>query len=243
MKLLYLSVLSLLSQFAYGQNSKAISIPTYKNYKAETDTSLYFTSDRAIARKILLPDLQKSTATFRFRLWSGRQALDIWTLDSRRYFGAVTSYAQHYNTKLFQKGLRQVDTVIFKRVDLPTVEARRIFQLIDSLAITSIPSDNQIAGWGDGFDGTEYRIETASPDSYAYKTYWTPRIFADTLWEARQIQTLTDKLYANFKLADYARQLKLLPGQYQHDGVEGVQISSFIPDEGPKHKISILDWF
>lgn len=126
---------------------------------------------------------------------------------------------------------------------MPDGEAKQILQLIDSLSILNIPSDNQIAGWQNGLDETEYRIETSNPNTYAYKTYWAPRLFADTLWQARQIQTLTDKLYANFKLAAYAKQLKLLPGHYQHDGIEGVQIKTVLSDERPKHRTSLFDWF
>jgi hypothetical protein len=243
MKLVFLFVLSLLSQLAYGQKPKATSIPTYNSYKAEADTSLYFKADRAVARKIQLQNLQGADDAFHFRLWSHEQALDIWTRDGKLYFGAVTSYAQHYDAKLFQKGTRQVDTIFFRRAYLPTTEAKQIFQLIDSLTITGIPGDNQIAGWGDGFDGTEYRIETSSPASYTYKTYWTPRVFAATLWEARQIQTLVDKLYGKFRLASYAKQLNLLPGHYQHDGVEGVPIITLTPAEDKQHEVSLFDWF
>ena len=243
MRMLFLFVLELVSQLACGQGVKTVSIPTSKNLRSDADTSFSFTSDRATARKIHLQDLRKSADAFHFRLWSGRQALDIWTLDSKRYFGAVTSYAQRYNAVLFAKNSYRIDTVLFKRTYLPDGEAKQIFLLIDSLSILSIPTDDQIAGWQDGLDGTEYRIETSTPNSYAYKTYWAPRLFADTLWEARQLQALTDKLYANFKLADYAKQLKLLPGHYQHDGVEGVQIRTVIPAEEPKHRTSIFDWF
>jgi len=243
MRALFLFVLALVSQLACGQGVKTVSIPTSKNLRSDADTSFSFTSDRATASKIHLPDLRKSTDAFHFRLWSGRQALDIWTLESKRYFGAVTSYAQRYNAALFAKNNYRIDTVIFKQIALPNAKAKQIFQLIDSLAIISIPTDNQIAGWQEGLDGTEYRIETSTPSSYAYKTYWAPSLFTDTLWEARQIQTLIDKLYANFTLADYTKHLKLLPGHYQHDGVEGVQIRTVLPDEEPKHRTSIFDWF
>jgi hypothetical protein len=240
MKIALLLALSLCGHLVRGQPAKTISIPTYGS---QADTSLFFKADRALGQTMQLPSLQTSGAAFHFRLWTSRQVLDIWTLDSALYFGAVTSYAQHYDDKLFQQGRYQVDTVLFKRTYLPNSKAKRIFELLDSLSIPSIPSDNQIAGWRDGLDGIEYRIEIASPTSYAYKTYWSPHVFADTLWEALHIQLLIDKLDTRFDLATYTKPVRLLPGHYQHDGVKGVQIITLTPSQEPSHKHSIFDWF
>jgi hypothetical protein len=240
MKIALLFALLLCGYLGHGQPAKAISIPTYGS---QADTSFYFKADRALSQKIQLQDLQTSGAAWYFRIWTSQQVLDIWTLDNSLYFGAVTSYAQHYDDKLFQQGCRQIDTILFKRTYLPSNKAKRIFELVDSLSIPSIPSDNQIAGWRDGLDGIEYRIEISSSNSYAYKNYWSPYVFADTLWEAHHIQLLVDKLDTCFDLATYTKPMKLLPGHYQHDGVEGVQIRTPSPSQEHSHRHSIFDWF
>jgi hypothetical protein len=69
-------------------------------------------------------------------------------------------------------------------------------------------------------------IETSTPKQYDFKTYWTPRIFADTLKEAKQIQTFVDFLYKDFKIYDYYKKLKLPEGSYQRNGVQGIEIKT-----------------
>ena len=101
-----------------------------------------------------------------------------------------------------------------------------VFNIVDRLSIVSIPTDDKVNGWTQGFDGEEFLIETSSPKKYDFKTYWTPRIFADTLKEAKQIQTFVDYLYTDFKIYNYYQKLKLPEGSYQRNGIQGIQIKT-----------------
>ena len=211
---------------AYGQTEKVITIPTFKNYKNELDTTLWFKWKYELTQKINLQNLQTSTDTFRFRFWTDIQALDIWTVDNKIYFGLVTNYAQRYDNKLLPKGTYQIDKVFSNQITIDTSKARKLYNLIDKLSIVSIPTDDKIKGWQQGFDGEEFLIETSTPTHYNFKTYWTPRIFADSLNEAKRIQTFVDFLYKDFKLYDYYQKLKLPEGSYRRNGIQGIQIKT-----------------
>jgi len=211
---------------AFGQTGKVISIPTFKNYENKLDTTLWFKWKHELTKQINLKNLQTSNDTFHFRFWTDIQAIDIWTVDNKTYFGTVTNYAQRYDNKLLRKGTYQIDKVFTNQINLDTSKARKLFTLIDTLSIISIPSDEKISGWQQGFDGEEFLIETSTPSYYNFKTYWTPRIFADSLNEAKRIQIFVDFLYKDFKLYDYYQKLKLPEGSYRRNGIQGIQIKT-----------------
>ncbi|MFT3679068.1 MAG: hypothetical protein QM791_02275 [Ferruginibacter sp.] len=223
----------------YGQAEKIASIPTYKNYKNETDTSLWFKWKHDLAKQINLKDLQTSTDTFNFRFWTAYQAIDLWTIDHSAYFGMVTNYAERYDDKLFRKGVSKIGKVYSNQIILESSKARLLFNIIDSLSIINIPADDKINGWRQGFDGEEFLIEASSPKQYNFKTYWTPRAFAGTLNEAKKIQTLVEYLYNNLKILSYYDKLKLPPGNYKRNGIPGIQIKS--TNQGTTGSVTITD--
>jgi len=173
----------LFASAVFGQ-TKTINIPTYTSYQSKGDSTLWFKWKYSLAEKLELPNLQTSKDTFHFRFWTDIQALDIWTFDYATFFGMVTNYAQRYDSKLLKKGTYQVDKVFSNKIQLDSSEARNIFQLLDTLSIVNILTDDKIKGWQQGLDGREYIIETSNKSQYDFKTYWTPSIFADTIIEA-----------------------------------------------------------
>jgi hypothetical protein len=207
-----------------AQTVKVVSIPTYTNYKNEVDTTLWFKWKYDLAKHINLKDLQTSTDTFHFRFWTEVQAIDIWTSDHNTYFGLVTNFAQRYDDKLLRMNIYKVGKVYSKQFVLSNFKAKTLFNIIRQLSIDTIPSDNEINGWKQGFDGVEFIIENSTPYKYDFKTYWTPRIFADSLVEAKNIQAFVDYLQYDFRIYDYYKSLKLPSGTYQRNGVQGIDI-------------------
>ena len=72
-----------------------------------------------------------------------------------------------------------------------------MMRLIQSSTILSLPTDNLIKGWKQGFDGITYIIEYSTKEQYSFKTYWTPQM-QDTLREGKLVQSFVDRI---FKLA------------------------------------------
>lgn len=240
MRVINFIVIMLFSNAVYGQAEKIINIPTYKNYKNEIDTTLWFKWTYELAKQINLKDLQTSTDTFHFRFWTDIQVVDIWTIDHNSYFGLVTNYAQRYDDKLLRKGIFKIGKIYSYQMTLDSTKARQLFNTINKLSIVGIPADDKINGWHQGFDGEEFLIETSTPTQYDFKTYWTPRIFADTLKEAKQIQTFIDYLYSDFKIYNYYQKLKLPKGSYQRNGVQGIEIKATNQKSNGAKKITDL---
>jgi len=210
----------------YGQTKKMSTIPIYTNYKNEIDTSLWFKWKHDLAKQINLQDLQTSTDTFHFRFWTDIQAIDIWTIDHSMYFGLITNYAQQYDNILLSKGIYTIGKVYSNQFIIDSSKARHLFNIIEKLSVVAIANDDKIKDWQQGFDGEEFLIETSTPKLYNFKTYWTPRIFADTLSEAKQIQTFINYLYKDFKIYGYYEKLKLPEGNYRRNGIQGIKIKA-----------------
>jgi hypothetical protein len=109
-------------------------------------------------------------------------------------------------TKGYLKGTveffaREIDefkdsTSVFKRkFNFDSDISLKIFKLIDSLKINSIPSDKFIPKWQQGFDGITYIIEYKDSIQHSFKNYWTPKA-QDNLEEAMRIQNFVDNVYA-----------------------------------------------
>jgi len=224
----------------YGQTLKIISIPTFTNYKNEVDTILWFKWKSKLAEQVNLKDLKLASDTFNLRLWTDIQAIDIWTTNHNFYSATITNYAQRYDETLFRNGVYTIDKVFSNQIVLDTSKARQIFTLIDTLAIASIPTDDKIKGWQQGFDGEEFIVEVSTPTQYNFKTYWTPSVFLDTLIEAKRIQTLVERLYKDFKIGSYYNKLEIPQGNYKRNGIMGISIGS---NETIETKGSIIDWF
>ncbi len=208
---------------ATSQSAKTISIPTTTNSKNELDTTQWYTSTLALAKQIGLNDLQNSIDSFHLRFWTSSQAIDVWTTDFSYYSAIITNYAQRYDDKLLRKAVYKIGKVYSNQISLDSIKAKRLFNMIRHLSIAELPSDHEVKGWGTGFDGEEYLIEVSTTNRYQFKTYWTPRIFTDSLKEAEQIQKFIDFLYHDLKIQDYYK-LGLPRGTYRRDGIPGIEI-------------------
>jgi hypothetical protein len=227
MKRHLLLIFLLIWNISLSQTNKIIEIPTYWDTKNSNDTSLWYISTTELRRQIHLPDLLQSIDTFHFRLWTGMQAVDIWTTDRLLYYGMITNYAQQYDPKLLRKGIYKIGKIYSNQITLDSSKARQLFNIVDRLSIVAIPSDDKIKDWRQGLDGIEFLIEISTPNQYDFKTYWTPGVFADTLPEAKQIQALVNYLYKDFKIYKYYQKLRPPGGSYLRNGIPGIEIRIF----------------
>ena len=77
----------------------------------------------------------------------------------------------------------------------------KAFKLIDSIKINELPSDKNIKGWQQGFDGITYFIEYKRGNKYSFKNYWTPS-FQDSLKEAMLLLDFIDAISKILNLKD-----------------------------------------
>jgi hypothetical protein len=85
-------------------------------------------------------------------------------------------------------------TVFQRKFNFDSDISLKIFRLIDSLKINSIPSDKFIPKWQQGFDGITYLMEYKDSIQHSFKNYWTPKA-QENLEEAVRIQNFVDYVY------------------------------------------------
>lgn len=155
-------VLLILISWSCKSQPKKASIPTYD----DGDTTLWYGWKTELIDELKLDDLL-NTDGFRFRLWTDNQVIDI-----SQNSGKVVTFEREYDEKNYQKkGKLHSETA---KVVEPTLS--QFLQLIQSSKILELPSEDEIEGWAQGFDGITYTVEYSTTSEYYFRTYWTPDI-------------------------------------------------------------------
>jgi len=90
------------------------------------------------------------------------------------------------------------ETITSKSIEdkSPTSGWENFSKKLLGLQIITLPDSNDIPGYESGNDGNTYSVEIATPNQYRFYNYWTPSLFQDSLWQAKNmvdIITLLDK--------------------------------------------------
>jgi len=180
--LLILSTIALISSHSFGQ-SKQLKIP--KN-------DFWYKYNKQKLEKLYLTDLTKSTTDSHWRLWYNGQtvsyAIDI-VNDADKITAFVTPYTEEF---VPYENEPQTDRIYTYKIPLEDSIAKNILQLINKTNINQIPDEDDIEGWGHGFDGVTYCIENATRSDYSFKSYWSPD--ASETKEAKTIKDFIGKI-------------------------------------------------
>ncbi len=177
-------VLTLFSSIvALGQN-RELHIKTYE----DGDTSLWYIRRVELCSQIELDIVQNSENNWHFRLWTNKQAIDIWEDVGGRTFSKITSWTKEYTPN----GEEPLNRIFYEKKLLDFTITNKLIKLINSTQIKNIPDKDSIESWGQGFDGITYIIETADSNEYFFKAYWTPTAL-DSLREAIVVQNFVDR--------------------------------------------------
>ncbi|WP_375447547.1 hypothetical protein [uncultured Fibrella sp.] len=222
-RIVAISAFLLYAQLGLGQ-AKRLSIPLY----GSGDTSLWFNWQKEKFSQVGLLDLVTATDSLHVRLSTETQAVDIWTSDLKTFHGSFANFTTRYDPEKIRNPSKKQDRIFSRKVALSPAVAGQIHALIDELTILSIPTSEQIEGWGLGADGNTYLIEQSTPSQYTFKEYWTPSTFKDRLKEAAIIQQFIDELDTRLQMKSSFRTfINTLPkGTYRAGGLMLITSSS-----------------
>lgn len=200
---------------AFGQGKSF-----YNTRKPDGDSTFWFKHQTTIARKLSLPLLDTSTKTEYIRIWTNKQAIDVWREKSGAFRGILTTWTDEYTPY----NEEPTNRTFFKTKQLGSDSLRMLFNLLTLSKILFLPTDDAIRGWQQGYDGITYIIEHSTQHNYAFKSYWTPKV-QDSLNEAIQVQTFVDNA---FDLADaqaiWKEFLNEIPFESYYNGGPGVAV-------------------
>lgn len=210
------SLLVLRSLSLPAQQLKNIEIPVTGN-----DTSYWYKQTAVLAAGMKLQNLQMATDSLYFRIWNmgAYQVADI-RINNHSVNGTITCFAIQYG-KAFE-----VKKVFFKTGNLDKEVSELVLKAYSSQQVENIPSEEKIKGWRNGFDGIQYLVEIATPENYAFRTYWSPHLFSDSLPEAKRIESFTEYLFHTLNVGSYIRSFNPPKGAHSSGGgVPGINIS------------------
>ena len=187
---------------------------SYNTRKPDGDSTFWFKYQTAIARKLSLPHLDTSSKAEYVRIWTNKQAIDLWREAGGEFSGMLTTWTDEYAPY----NEEPTNRTFIKSKELSGDSLRLLRELLTSSGILTLPTDDSIGGWQQGFDGITYIIEHSTKDNYSFKTYWTPKA-QDSLKEATQVQSFVDSAFsiANAPTV-WKKFLKLIPFESYYNG-------------------------
>ena len=182
-----------------------------------SDTTFWYKLKQTDRNKIGLKDLARSRDSFYIRFWMENQAVEIWTNDFKTFGGKLSIHTEKVGTRYSNaeiSGRKQFFSTI---KNLDTSLSRIIYQYFLMSSIIDIPTEKRIQGWEKGDDGTELILETATPTTYSFKTFWSPEMQRG-LPQAGKVTNLFKTLDSTLKLNNqWKRFLSSLPeGWYRY---------------------------
>jgi len=154
-------------------------------FSYDSDTAFWYRYKNDYATQFKLGFIENDTTDYSFRFWSFGLVIKV-AGRTNQNFGEIIRFVEAYPNKKKKK-------VFTKHYPITSLQILQIRHLIDSLQIEALPSDKNIKGWQQGFDGVEYFTEFRKNGQYTFKNYWTPTA-QDTLKEAIQFQSFVSGL-------------------------------------------------
>jgi len=151
-------------------------------FSNDSDTAFWYRYKNDYIKKFKLGFIENDTNNYSFRLWSFGLVIKVTDKGGGEIIRFVEASPSGKHKKIF-----------VKRYPISLTDVFQVRRLIDSLQIEMLPSDKNIKGWQQGFDGITYFTEYKKDRQYSFKNYWTPTS-QDTLKEAVRFQNFVTGL-------------------------------------------------
>jgi len=166
-----------------------------------------------------LVDLTASQKVFYWRFWTETEAVEIWTDDQNTFQGKLSVFTTRSIVGTNEKKDPLQGKFYFTSNPISSEKAGRIHTLIQTLGVLSIPTEDSISDWQAGLDGITYIVETSTPTTYSFKTYWTPEVYKESVREAAVIDTLAKQLNTLASMGvHFSKFVRTLPPGCYHAG-------------------------
>ncbi|HCA06060.1 hypothetical protein [Chryseobacterium sp.] len=98
------------------------------------------------------------------------------------------------------RNLDKPESYFRRSYQLDEKQIKAIFEIVRKHNIETLPSDDKIEGWEQGFDGNVTDIEININNTYVYKRYWTSSV--QSVAESQSIIKMNDEIYKAVSLRE-----------------------------------------
>jgi hypothetical protein len=193
------------------------------------DTIFWYKYQLQTLKKLSLAALDTSKDKQHYRVWTNNQVIDLWENDTG-ISGTLITWTNEY---IREKESHTNRTFVkIKKLTNDTTELVRQYFL--SSGILNLPTQDSIKGWQQGLDGITYLTEFSTPNYYAFKTYWTPKV--QKLKEAIQVQQFIDNIFLLLNAQEVWKSFaKEIPYECYFNGGPGVACKVLTKKESKKY--------
>ena len=95
-----------------------------------------------------------------------------------------------YNLQVDWDGI--TETILSKNVKvvIPKSGWKTFINKLLDLKILTLPDQNDVKGYGGGFDGRTYNVEIATKNQYRFYGYWEPQEYQTKFWQAKYMSDI-----------------------------------------------------
>ncbi len=162
------------------------------------DTAFWYNQNQELNNTLELTDFSTSQNDFSFRFRNQGQVVEISKINNQIH-GELTNYIFH--------SIKKRSEILHEKIQLDSVKALEIYEIIQKSGILDLQSDNKIDGWSGGYDGINYIIEHSDKKEYWYKTYWTPSA-QDSIPESLIVMDFVKALNDTLQLSEKYKEFK-----------------------------------
>lgn len=165
------------------------------------DTVYWYNQNQKLNKTLELIDFSTSRDDFSFRFRNHGQIVEIFKTKNQIH-GVLTNYIFH--------SIKKRSETLHQEIQLDSVKALEIYDIIQKSGIIDLQSDNKIDGWSGGCDGITYIIEHSDKKEYWFKTYWTPSAqdsIPESLIVMDFVKALSDTLQLSEKYKEFKEEL------------------------------------
>ena len=168
-------------------NSPVTFIDTNKTFKKELPSAdIFYNLAKAKQKQLGLDSLENGYENLQIRVW-----YDFALVRERRLV-VLTNKDTNWTATVYYLQVNwdgQTETILSKKIKqvIPKSGWTYFSKKLLDLKILTLPNQNEVPGYGGGFDGRTYNVEIATKNQYRFYGYWEPQEYKDKFWQAKNM--------------------------------------------------------
>ena len=171
-------------------NQPVTFVDTNKTFKKEIPTvDIFYNLAKAKQKQLGLDSLENGFDNLQIRLW-----YDFALVRERRLV-VITNKDTSWTATVYYLQVDwdgKTETILSKKIKQVTPKSgwATFSKKLLKLKIVTLPNQDNVKGYGGGFDGRTYNVEVATKNQYRFYGYWEPQEYQNKFWQANNMSEI-----------------------------------------------------
>jgi hypothetical protein len=182
-----------------SSNSPTVFIDTTTSFTKEIPVqkngavNVFYQSAKSKQRQLGLDSLENGFDNLQIRVWYD------YALVRERKLVVLTNKERKWTAKVCYLQVAwdgKTESILTKKIIKvkPGSGWETFSKKLLNLKIVTLPDQNEVKGYGQGFDGKTYHVEVATKNLYRFYGYWEPQQFQGRFWQAKNMADILQLL-------------------------------------------------